>query len=370
MERRERFCAFAFALSLCLAGSPAHSRADNLEKAVAAVNGMSDEALRKEFERRFQKNKSRSRSVTVTTRSVSRGLSSVDDATLVAAVRVSSRAIYGSDDRKDWYQISPAERVQPLARASVALFDAAKLDAPVNGMVRLKTKPFGELKRLCTTPKAKFTEQPSGAFCSGTLVRSDLVLTAGHCVPEVSGNGALPPNIAGVRFVFGYLMRRAAADASAVPESNVFSGKEVVGGEDGDSSDVNRHDWALVRLDRPVPSSVAEPVTNWENASVSKGERVFVMGFPAGLPLKYAPNARVRDASNAAWFIANLDTFGGNSGSGVYDQASKRLIGILVEGEVDYVPDRARGCYLVNLCPDNGCSGETVSRISQVRVPD
>ena len=104
-------------------------------------------------------------------------------------------------------------------------------------------------------------------------------------------------------------------------------------------------------------------------APVAQGARVFVMGFPAGIPFKYAGGATVRDASNNASFIANLDTFGGNSGSGVYDQATNKLAGILVAGEVDYKPDTARGCYLINLCPDNGCRGETVSRLSQVRMP-
>ena len=164
-------------------------------------------------------------------------------------------------------------------------------------------------------------------------------------------------------------MQKPDADATAIPAANVFTGKEVVGGENGDNSDTRRHDWALVRLDKPVPASIAQPVTAWETSAVTKGARVFVMGFPAGMPLKYAPNATVRDASNEAWFVANLDTFGGNSGSGVYDQATKKLIGVLVEGELDYKADPARSCYIVNLCPDNGCSGETVSRLSQVRIP-
>ena len=101
------------------------------------------------------------------------------------------------------------------------------------------------------------------------------------------------------------------------------------------------------------------------------------MGFPAGMPLKYAPNATVRDASNEASFVANLDTFGGNSGSGVYDQTSKKLIGILVEGEIDYKPDTSGTCNLINVCPDNGCTGETVAgsarcafRKLKTRIPE
>ncbi len=384
-RNRDLLHAAACALSIFFAGLPAAetARADDMEKAIAAVKGASDEDLRKEIDRRIQKKKNpakpgaATRGLTTggaTARGLSgdaasSGLASIDDAHLLAAAHVTSRSIYGADDRKDWYQVSPAAGLEPLARASVALFEASKIDAASGGTARIKAKSFQEVRHLCATPKAKFADQPSGAFCSGTLVRPDLVLTAGHCVREISGNEALPPSVAGIKFVFGYALQSASADATAIPAANVFTGKEVIGGENGDNADVHRHDWALVRLDKPVPASVAEPVTNWETSSVTKGERVFVMGFPAGMPLKYAAGASVRDASNDAWFVANLDTFGGNSGSGVYDQTTKKLVGVLVEGELDYKPDTDRNCYLVNLCPDNGCSGETVSRLGQVRVP-
>ena len=199
-------------------------------------------------------------------------------------------------------------------------------------------------------------------------MQPNLVLTAGHCVREVWRSEAVPANVPGIKFVFGYAMQKQDADATAIPEANVFAGKEVVGGESGDFADARRHDWALVRLNKPVPASVAQPVTSWEAQSVAVDQRVFVIGFPAGLPLKYAAGARVRDASNEASFIANLDTFGGNSGSGVYGEATRSWLACWWKA-ISTTGRTSPNCFLVNLCPANGCTGETVSRLNQVRVP-
>ena len=77
------------------------------------------------------------------------------------------------------------------------------------------------------------------------------------------------------------------------------------------------------------------------------------------MPLKIANNAAVRSNSpNLDWFVANTDTFVGNSGSGVFDASTKELVGILVRGATDYVPDGT--CNRVNVCPSDGCRGEDV----------
>jgi V8-like Glu-specific endopeptidase len=137
----------------------------------------------------------------------------------------------------------------------------------------------------------------------------------------------------------------------------------LVGGQLG-----NQRDWALVRLDRPVPATISEPVRAWNKGPVTVGQRVFVIGYPSGIPMKNAPGAQVREQSNPNFFVANLDTFGGKSGSGVYDQQTRELIGILVRGGADFVRDKTANCNRVHICPSSGCRGEDVTRLNVVNV--
>jgi V8-like Glu-specific endopeptidase len=353
------FCIAAAAAFLAMSAAPA--LAQGLDNAKAAVKAATDDELLAEFQRRYGARTSGARSVATRglTPAPAGGLARQDEASLVRAMRGTTRTIYGTDDRKDFYEVSD-ETVKALARASVALFDAKDTEA-ASSAVSLKTKALKQQKKLCSGEK--FEAQPSGAFCSGTLVGPDLVLTAGHCVKELSNEdsaSALP----GVRFVFGYWMKDAATGPGEIPAGQVFSGKDVVGGEFTEKD----KDWALVRLDRPVPETVAKPVTSYAVEPVQKNQRVFVIGFPSGIPLKYAPGARVRDNANPAFFVADLDSFGGNSGSGVYDQATKKLIGVLVRGDTDYARDYANNCNRVHVCP-RGCRGEDVTRLSLVQFP-
>ena len=54
---------------------------------------------------------------------------------------------------------------------------------------------------------------------------------------------------------------------------------------------------------------------------------------------KVAGGAKVRSNNNGVYFVANLDTYGGNSGSAVFNLQTREVEGILVRGENDYVYD-------------------------------
>ena len=184
MTRWERYRAFACAFSLCFAAFPVLdlARADDTDKAIAAVKAASDEDLRKEEERRFHKNAARPPA------SVARGITTGaarpgpahQCAVLDRGARYLPRDLW---PRRPQGLVSNSALRQPrrqtrAARACIGCsFEANKLDAPVNGTFHIKAKPFQEAKHLCPPP-VKFATQPSAAFCSGTLVRPDAVLPA------------------------------------------------------------------------------------------------------------------------------------------------------------------------------------------------
>ncbi len=100
--------------------------------------------------------------------------------------------------------------------------------------------------------------------------------------------------------------------------------------------------------------------------SPKKGDNIVVIGHPSGLPTKIAGGANIRSV-NSVYFQANLDTYGGNSGSAVFNADTGLLEGILVRGERDYVYDSAQGCKVSNVISNTGGSGEDVTRITNIK---
>ena len=92
---------------------------------------------------------------------------------------------------------------------------------------------------------------------------------------------------------------------------------------------------------------------------------MFVIGHPVGLPLKVAAGASVRDAGKIGYFVADLDTFGGNSGSPVFNTATKKIEGILVRGDTDFIKSPA-GCTTMATYEQTSGRGEDVTKISVV----
>lgn len=233
-----------------------------------------------------------------------------------AADEYGAKTIYGEDSRQDFYEVRDA--VQRAAMpAAVSLFRATALRAD-DGRFTVGGQLFGhESRAIC--PGERFFEQRSAAFCSGTLIAPDLVLTAGHCM----GPKNKPANrCASTRFVFGFAVTAAGRPPSAVSADDVYSCAEVKLYTYNDTGD-----YSVVKLDRPV--SGRTPARLHTSGPPAAGDGVFTIGGPYGLPLKMVGDAEVRSVSEArTFFRTNLDTSGGNSGGGIFSARTGRLIGV------------------------------------------
>jgi hypothetical protein len=143
----------------------------------------------------------------------------------------------------------------------------------------------------------------------------------------------------------------------------VYEGEALIGRK----LTATRTDWALIRLTRAVVGR--SPVAFRTAGKIAAAQKLFVIGHPCGLPQKYAPGASVRDNTPSAFFVANLDTYGGNSGSPVFNATNNQVEGILVRGENDFV--KSGSCFVSLVCPTSGCRGEDVTRTSEwaAKVP-
>jgi hypothetical protein len=258
------------------------------------------------------------------------------------------KGIYGNDDRQDYFQASETGR--RLADSTVAFFKAA--DVASDGKMALEN--FGEKLQLCK--KEPFREQTIGAFCSGTLVAPDLVMTAGHCVKDSY-------DCSNTKMVFGYAVKQQGQNPSKVDPSEVYSCKGIVARDQQNSGP----DYAILKLDRPVPNHQPLPVNR--EGGLREGAPLFVVGYPVGLPVKVAGGASVRRISALDYFVANLDTYGGNSGSAVFNERTGLIEGILVRGGTDFeVKSSLFGgkCRASVRVADDGGRGEDVTSISAV----
>ncbi len=222
--------------------------------------------------------------------------------------------IYDEDGRQDIVAMEDGpikDAVARSARSVAAVFHANSLEKQ-NGGVTLNHEVAAE--KFGFVPSTRFGDQPTAATGTAFVVGERHLLTAGHNISE--GNKKVK------RFVFGYEVDSRGAARLQVPKEWVFTPVRLQKVEDARGAD-----WALVEVDRALDRDPLHLSTK----PVEKEDRVYYIGFPRGLPIKYAGGARVMDPGTGPFFKANLDTFKGCSGAPVFDK-DNNVVGIHVRG--------------------------------------
>ncbi|MFY0577038.1 trypsin-like serine peptidase [Cystobacter fuscus] len=192
-----------------------------------------------------------------------------------------SEVVYGTDDRLDVYAHPDATLRARAQQSTVALMHPPLIDATDPNHVVFTGQTLGEGRNLCTTER--FRDDPRAAFCSGTLIDDDPVLTAAHCVPT-------PDECANTRFVFNFY-RTAEGALQQVTTQDIFRCTAIVAHE------LNWYmDYSILRLDRPATPRFTPAPVRKGNTPLAVGQKLAVIGSSSAIPFKIASGGTVRDA--------------------------------------------------------------------------
>jgi hypothetical protein len=214
------------------------------------------------------------------------------------------KAIYGANKQKDYSEIQDPE-ILDVANSVAAVIEEGYLVRSETGFQISRTCPtLGTKYHLCS--KESYFDQQVPSVCTAFVVAPDVIATAGHCLPLLGSS----------RIVFGFRNEMHSGQVqipALIPLSQVYRSGQVL----AQKYDPAGADYALVRVDRPMTGHL--PLKLHTDGDIARGTFVYVLGHPSGLPEKLADGAIVNDVVPNGYFISNLDTFGGNSGSPVFN---------------------------------------------------
>ncbi|MGE0786921.1 MAG: trypsin-like peptidase domain-containing protein [Sandaracinaceae bacterium] len=260
--------------------------------------------------------------------------------------------VFGTDSRMEWYAHPDADLKDLASRSVGAWIPGSMVDTDDPDDVRVMSEGTLRMVRGVCADEA-FADEPVAARCTGVIIDTDLVVTAGSCFAAATDCQSL-------RFVTSWRYD-AAGELAPLTQDNVYSCREVI--VQRTTGGMNH---AIVQLDRPIAGILRPAPVRYHVDDIPLDTPVSAAGHGAGLPMKLDSEGRVV-AFDANGFDATIDGFAQGYGAPVLDDTAS-VLGIHVSGPADFFTDGAAMCDRAVVTPD-APPVTMAARISHIALP-
>lgn len=255
-------------------------------------------------------------------------------------LKKSVKSYYGQNDVTNMTIAATSvipEEVIEAAKCVCAIIHKDYLKETNNGYIltysTLKEREIrinGSLIKLCD--HERFLDQINPAIGTAWSYKDNLIVTAKHCFTA--------KNLMDYRFVFDFFDSNS---KDIISKDRVFQPLRKVNINPEDSA----MDFMIIQVNTNIPPSRYARLESAPSGIIQKKvTKLYMIGHPLGLPLKYTPNGQVEDLTDYV-LKTNLDAYAGNSGSPVFNSKSNKVVGILLSGNQDFNVTASNCCESV-----------------------